>query len=342
MKVKTLFTILALLFSVFTFNIAMADENITGTWRGKLAPGPDVEMTIEFTISREANGGYSGLINSPDGIGIENIKADSITYDSGRLEMSFEELSGSYSGLSKDGQFVGEWEQEGTSFPLNLKLHEDIKLSRDVIDKLVGEWHGDLPTLTGPMGPYLSVRFEMSDQEELAGFLDRTRIGDSLPLSDIEMSDDGTFSFRIPNRKAAFKGKLGEDKILGGYQPQPGMSFYPQILIKGKYIEKKRVNTFTKEAMGILIGKWNGTVGASEISFRFEGSSLGGDIMGFIAIPDQGVEEMPFTGSNYKDGDLTLESEFLGAQFNGQLSKNKLEGEWVQDGKSNSISLEKE
>lgn len=338
---KILLKALVLLLALLHFSIVMANENITGTWEGKLSTGPNMEMTVQFVINQAPDGSYDVLLNSPDRSGIHNIKASSVVFSDNRLKLDVTELSGSYEGILKGGEIKGHWKQEGTSYPLDLSPSRKAHLSVEVMEKLLGKWHGDIPTLTGPVGPAYSFKFEISDQGDLIGFLDDQRGGDPVPLSDIEMADDGTFSFRMPGGQSAYKGKLGENKIIGEIQLQSGM-WYPQVLEKGEYVEKERINTLTKDALAMLIGEWNGKIGSTEISFQFEQTGGEFDIMGFVRIPDQGITEMPFTGSNYNDGDLTLEAEFINAEFNGKLSENKLEGEWVQDGKSDPIKMIKE
>ena len=116
---KKLIAVAVILFSVLFINNAIAAENITGTWQGTLAAAPGSELTIQFVITQNADGSYSVVLNSPDQGAIKDIKASSVSYNSGTLKLDVTDLSGSYEGVLKDDKFEGNWKQEGTSIPLN-------------------------------------------------------------------------------------------------------------------------------------------------------------------------------------------------------------------------------
>jgi len=116
---KKLIMVFILLFSVLFCNSALAADDITGTWQGKLVPAPGSELDIQFVITRGDDGAYSVVLNSPDQGAIKDIKASSVVFDSGKLTMDVTDLSGAYEGVLKDGKFEGNWKQEGELIPLN-------------------------------------------------------------------------------------------------------------------------------------------------------------------------------------------------------------------------------
>jgi hypothetical protein len=121
-------------------------------------------------------------------------------------------------------------------------------------------------------------------------------------------------------------------------------------LKKGKYVAPVYKLTLPKETMDRLSGKWNGKMASwdgksdpSDVVFRFE-KTKNGDFKGFVDMPAQGTTGMPVTEATLSDGKLTLKIKAaMAVEFKGQLSGDKLVGEWVTAGaKGISLSLVKE
>ena len=329
---KIFIKIFILLIAVFQITHVLAAESITGTWQGKLVTSPGAELVIQFVITQEPNGAYSVVLNSPDQGGIKNVKASSVVYTSGSLKLDVAELSGSYEGVLKDGKIDGKWKQEGTSFPLILSPYEKPILSKKDMDKLLGAWNGKL---TLPGGSLTIVfRFERTEKGEFTGSLDSPDQGGyGIPVTDISISD-GDFILKIPRINAEYKGKMTNNEITGKFT-QVGNAM-PLNLKKGEYKTETYKLTLPKEAMDQLLGEWNGPLtmpigGSITAVFRFE-QAKNGDFSGFIDLPDQGANGIPITEAILSDGKLILKIKSLGGEFTGELSKDKIVGNWTQTG----------
>ena len=97
---------------------------------GSANPGSGQRSDHPVYYNSNADGSYEVVLNSPEQGAIKDIKASSVSYDSGILKLDVTDLSGSYEGILKDGKFEGNWKQEGTLIPLNLKPYEKPVLSK--------------------------------------------------------------------------------------------------------------------------------------------------------------------------------------------------------------------
>jgi hypothetical protein len=330
---KKLVKLVILFISVLLTNNAIANEEITGTWQGNLVPAPGNELVIQFVITKNDDGSYSVILNSPDQGAIKDIKASSVVYDSGSLELEVAELSGSYEGVLKDGLFEGNWMQEGTSIPLNLKPYEKPVLSKEDMEKLAGQWYGPLKIPTGDLT--LVFRLEMKENDEYKAFLDSPDQGATgIPVSDVELVD-GTLTLKISVANAEYKGKITGDEIVGEFK-QAGQGI-PLTLKKGEYRPEVSLN-LSQEIKDKLSGEWHGQLntpgGLIHVSFRFETVEKGGFI-GFYEVPDQNIKGIPIKEADFTDGKLTLKTKIANAEFKGTLANDMLTGEWMQAGLSN-------
>jgi hypothetical protein len=327
---KNFIKLLVLLIAVLQLNSAMAAESIVGTWQGKLVIGPVDEMTIQFIIAQDTKGSYSALLNSLDEGSIKNIKVDSVAYASGVLKLEVDELNGSFEGVLKDGKIDGKWKQEGTSFPLVLGPYEKHTISKKDMEKLLGSWNGKLAI---PGGSLTAIfRFEMSIKGEFVGLSDWPDNGGyGAPIADMEISD-GNLSLKIPIINGEYKGKFTDNKIIGEFKKPEIPVPLPLTLEKG---ELAYTLNLPKETIEKLSGKWNGEMEAwdkksatNKLVFRFE-KSKNGDFTGFVDMPVLGAKGMPVTEATLSDGKLTLKIKAaLPSEFKGQLSGDKLAGEW--------------
>ncbi len=337
---KKAITLLVLLISILFINNVMALENIAGTWQGVLTPAPGSELTIQFVITQNADGSYEVVLNSPEQGAIKDIKASSVSYDSGTLKLDVTDLSGSYEGILKDGKFEGNWKQEGTLIPLNLKPYEKPVLSKADMEKLAGQWYGPLKVPTGDLT--VVFRFEIKENGEYKAFLDSPDQGATgIPISDVELVD-GTLSLQITVARAEYKGKISGDEIIGEFK-QGGQPL-PLTLKKGEYKPEVALN-LSKEIKDKLAGEWHGELatprGLIHMAFKFD-VTKNGDLVGFYEVPDQNVKGIPVKEADYADGKLTLKIKVANAEFKGTLSGDMMKGEWVQAGLSNiPLSLKK-
>jgi hypothetical protein len=332
---KHFIRLLVISITVLQINSAIASEDITGTWQGKLEPAPGSELVIQFNISKNDDGSYSVVLNSPDQGAIKDIKANSVLYDSGTLKLEVADLSGSYEGVLKDGKFEGNWMQEGTSIPLNMKPYEKPVLTKEDKAKLAGQWHGELKIPANTLT--LVFRFEMQE-EDLRGFLDLPDSGaKGIPVADIELSD-GDLRLKVPAvAQLQYKAKFTDNEISGEVTIQ-GAQKFPLTLQKGEYKAPTYSLNLPKEVMEGLTGEWHGHLkmpaNMIHVECRFEKTEKG-EFVGFYGVPDQNIKGLPLTEASFSDGKLTLKIKVANAEFKGKLEGDKLTGEWARAGLSN-------
>ncbi len=338
---KRLLILLVMLTALLQINSAMASEDISGTWQGALSPAPGSELIIQFVITKNDDGSYAVVLNSPDQGAIKDIKASSVVYDSGKLELDVVDLSGSYEGVLKDGKFEGNWKQEGTVIPLNMKPYEKPVLTKEDKAKLAGQWHGELKI---PSGTHMLVfRFEMKDESDFKGFLDLPNTGGKdLSVTDVELDGDSV-KFKIPNAGAEFKGKFSSTELTG--EIKLNTQQFPVTLKKGEYKAPVHDLNLPEATREQLAGEWHGQLkmpnNILHVEYRFEKTEKG-EFVGFYALTDQNVKGIPFTEGNIVDGKLVLKIKVANAEYKGQLEGNKLTGEWSQAGISSTpLSLKK-
>jgi hypothetical protein len=324
--------------------LASAHEDIAGTWRGKLVTGPGEETTLQFKVTQEPDGSYSAVLNSLDSSVMKNVKASSVSYDSEGLELDVADLGCSFEGIAKDGTINGQWRQKGVSYPLALSPYDKPQLSGKDMEKLLGAWLGKpgFPEGVQPMGemPELVFRFEMAPNSEFVGFLDIPDQGMSgTPVTNIEMND-GALSFNIPDLMSSeFSGNLTDEGIVG--KLKLGGPSFTLKLKKGEYKPQVFTLNLPGEIMDQLLGKWNGKLGPLTMVYRFE-KTENGDFLGFLDSPDQGASGIQFSEAGLSEGKLVLKVKGINGEFKGELSGDKLVGEWTQMGMSTPLSMVKE
>jgi len=345
-KMKSFLKNMVLLFAVLLSSIATADEDISGTWQGSLAIGPDTKLAIQFIISQTPDGSYAVVLNTPNEGNVKNVEANEVAYDAGNLKIEVTELSGSYDGVFKDGKIEGEWQQEGTSFPLTLKPYEKPTLSRKDMDMLLGTWQGKpvMPEgvmVSGELPTYL-FQFEMSEQGEFTGTFTMAEMGmQGQRLTDMGVSD-GIFTFKIGEMQK-FKGDLTDKEIVGvlkfmGDANFPGESL---TLVKGEYEAPVYNLNLPEEIKDQLSGVWNGihtmklqmmdqTISMA-YEVRFERSE-DGNFLGFLDVPEQGTSGLAITDASMNEGNLVLAVKAMGGEFTGRISEDKISGDWTQMG----------
>jgi hypothetical protein len=62
---------LTLICSLLLCGNALAQTDISGTWEGKLATSPNEKLTIHFLLTKQADGSYKAVLDSPDTGGIK-------------------------------------------------------------------------------------------------------------------------------------------------------------------------------------------------------------------------------------------------------------------------------
>jgi hypothetical protein len=319
------FLILGLLFCGSLF----AQADLTGTWQGKLAVSPNESITIQFILTRQADGSYKAVLNSPESGAIKNVPANAVKYAGGKLTVEVASLSGSYAGTVGKGAITGEWKQPGSSLPLVLTPYK--KPEAASFKPLLGEWSGKL-TVPGVTSLAIIFRFEIAKDGKLAGFMDvPDQNARGIALSDITF-DAGQVSLRIPSAGIEYSGQLSASSIKGTFK-QSGASF-DLNLSKGKY-EIPGID-MPAEDMNKLLGNWAGRMKIGQeanadeatVILRFE-KTKDGKLAAFSDSPEQGSYGRALTDVTFKDDQLNIKVPGTSGGFTGKLSGNSIAGTFL-------------
>lgn len=114
-------TLITLFFSLFLFSASGQDDpNLAaGNWGGALALPGGQSLKIVFHVVNN-KGELSATMDSPDQ-GAYGLKMDEVNFKEGKIEMTMNQIQGTYKGTLKDGKFEGTWSQSGQTFTLNLE-----------------------------------------------------------------------------------------------------------------------------------------------------------------------------------------------------------------------------
>jgi len=331
---KTWLRILGLL-AIVVAGQAFAQQELAGTWQGKLAVDPQTNLTIEFVFTRKPDGTYSAVVNSPDNPAIRNVAASSVSYTGGALKIEVKDLSGTYSGALKDGKFDGKWAQAGTELPLALAPYQKPVMTKAAMDILSGTWHGPL-TIPGGKLTFV-LRFTPDDKGQLQGSLHVPEQGATVPMSDLEFANN-ELKFKVPRVAGEYSGKLSNGAIEGAWKQGGPANPNPPVQVslkKGEYSAPVQALALSPEGFAVLSGKWQGSIAPPNapkpftVVLRIE-KNAAGQIVGFFDSPDQGVRGIPVTEATFASNKLTLKLPALMSEYSAELAGRELKGNWVQ------------
>jgi hypothetical protein len=344
---KTCSRILGLL-AVLVAGQAFAQQDLAGTWQGKLAVDPTTSLTIEFLFTKKPDGAYSAVVNSPDNPAIRNVAATSVSYTGGALKVDVKELSGSYAGTLKDGRFDGKWTQAGSALPLALAPYQKPVLSKAAKDTLNGSWHGPL-TIPGGKLTFV-LRFKTDDKGELQGSLNVPEQGAvEFPMSDIELANN-ELKFKVPRVAGEYTGKVSNGAIEGAWKQGGAANPNPPLQVslkKGEYTAPVVALSLSPEAFAAVGGKWQGTLQPPNapkpltIILRIE-KNAAGQVVGFFDSPDQGTKGIPVGEASFAANKLALKLPALRAEFAADLAGKELKGNWAQGPNTLPLTLTKQ
>jgi len=328
-----------LIFNLLFCAQAMAQADLAGTWQGKLVMSPAERITIQFIFTRQPDGSYKAVLNSPDMGAIRNVAASSVRYSGGKLSVEVTSLRGSYSGIAAKGVITGEWKQPGSTLPLVLTPY--VKPGVNILKPLLGEWVGVLEVPGG--GVKLSIVFRLlSDKDgKISGFLDSPdQNAKDIPVGDVTL-DGNQVDIKVPIAQASYTGQLAGTKITGLLK-QGGQDLKLD-LVKGKYEPPPAFANLPLEGEKQLTGQWLGKWKVSEeVSYtailRFE-TSKAGKFIAVVDLPEQGMKGVSLADGVFKDSQLTCRIPIMNAEYTGKISGNTITGTLKMAGKQYPLNL---
>ena len=113
--------LIAVSFQSFAKIYSGSNDEITGTWLGKLKV-PGLELRIVFNIKESENGILTATMDSPDQ-GAKGIRVDSVIFNGKNIKLEVKAARGYFEGtFNQDSLTItGNWNQFGSSFPILLK-----------------------------------------------------------------------------------------------------------------------------------------------------------------------------------------------------------------------------
>lgn len=315
---------------------AQAQQELAGTWQGKLAVDPQTSLTIQFVFTKKPDGTYSAVLNSPDNGAIKNVAASAVTWNAGALKLDVPSLSGSYAGTLKDGKFDGKWTQQGSALPLALSPYKKPVMAKAAMETLTGAWNGPLQIPNG--GPKLTFvfRFKPNAKGEMEGTFSLPEQGAvDIPMSDIEFADNKLFLRVAAGPGAEFNGTYSAGSLSGfwraGPQPPPGFAV---SLKKGEApVATLKLST---EAFASLAGKWAGKLDAptpdgktvtQNVVLRIETNTVG-QYVGFLDVENPVQKQkasLPVSEASVAAGKVVLK---IGpGEYKGDLAGKTLKGD---------------
>jgi hypothetical protein len=328
-----------LLLATLATGQAFAQQDLSGPWQGKLAVDAKTSLTIQFTFTKHPDGSYGVVLDSPDNPAIKNVPASSVSYSAGELKLNVAALSGSYAGTFKDGKLDGHWTQPGGTLPLVLSPYQKVVLSKAAMDTLSGAWHG--PVAAPGVSLTFVARFARNDKGELTGSLSVPEQGGmELPMADIQFADN-KLDFKIPRVAGEYSADYTNGAFVGTWK-QPGAPAPVAVTLKkGEAAAPIFPLKLSAESFASIAGKWSGKLTTPQATInlviRFEVNN-GGQYVGFIDIPDQGLKGIPLAEADLTAGKLTTKASGAPVQFQGTLSGKTLVGQWIGQSPQGPIS----
>ena len=113
-----LMALIAISFQSFAKNLSESNNEIIGTWLGKLKV-PGQELRIVFNIKENNNGTLTATMDSPDQ-GVKGIQVDTVIIFNDSIRLNVQVANGYYlARFEKDSlKLIGTWTQNRMSFPL--------------------------------------------------------------------------------------------------------------------------------------------------------------------------------------------------------------------------------
>lgn len=313
---------------IFIFCLCMsaaAQIDLSGTWQGKLAISPNESITVQITISKQAGGSYTAMLDSPDSSAIKNVPASAVKISGTVLTIDVASLSGSYSGTVGKEIITGEWKQEGNSLPLVLTPYRKASLAS--LKPILGEWTGEM-ILPGQGSTAVAFRFEVSKQGDLAAYFNLPEQGAKIPATNVAL-ENSLLTFSIPNAK--YEGKLIESRIEGVIK-QGGVEIKLN-LTRGKYEAPGSV--MPAEDMKRLLGQWIGKYSpggpTNTFIWKFE-RRTDGKMAALASAPELSPQVLPITDISIKGDQVTFKLPSAQGEVTATISSDSLAGTYNANG----------
>jgi hypothetical protein len=318
MKNSICFLLLSLFISGFPL---IAQTGPAGVWQGDLDLGAEQKLRLQLVINKLRGGTYGISVYYMDQGAVKNPNATSVNFEAGKLSFSVDDLGGSYSGTLENKTITGEWRQGGNSIPMLLTPYKRSEPGSRDIAGVLGHWVGKVTYLDG-LVLSLVCRFEKTEDNKLALFIDAPEMGGAvLPTADL-MIEFNRINFRIPAIQAEYTGELTPEGIVGSLRA-PGNYESDWNMVRGEYRPSIIRLDIPSEDMKKLQGRWAGRLGPVSVIFRFEHNVNGAGSI-FVNFQEQDSKGIRVMKASLADGSLFLK--FPGMEYTGKITGNSIDG----------------
>ena len=200
---------------------------LRGEWFGKFTPG-SAELTMVLSFSTGTDGALRAVFSVPEQ-GVKDWETHDVTLDDGHFSVELTKPRARVTGMLKSDQIVGQFHQQGNSFPLTLKKGRYIvplDLPAAASAQLKGRWSGTLNSLP------VIVSFETDASGRTQGFFDSTRQGRKFPITKAALAGT-TLTFAVAYG-ATYKAELAGDKLTGEWTQAGFSKPLPLVLTRGE------------------------------------------------------------------------------------------------------------
>ena len=336
---RKLFIILCV-FTAFNVSpvVAKTDtEQLAGEWHGEIV---SKQGNTTFIFRFEANGSkLTGQVkiagSNGNGLSIEHFE---LINDN--IKFTFNKGMAEYQGKYRGDQITGELKTRGVAVVLNMEKGKyqnpyALAISRDAMEKINGEWHGELK---GPDGTVLYIfRFGQNGAGEYVGFADNPYYSDfNAPITEAVLDGD-KLEFKVPNLLMTVSGSLTGNHIKASLKiKHPYTGTFPISLDKGHYEIPDLSCNLPKEAVEKLMGTWNGHLnppGMTMENIFHVATRADGKVYCYYDNPTLGFYGSIMVNKLWDDGRMAFETVFPNdAEFKANLSGNRISGAWHKAG----------
>ena len=329
------------------FNLDLPKETkelLSGEWHGqrKMTKG---FYRVSFRFETDDKGNFLGFYDVPDQ-DVTGVPITEAALKDGNLTFKMQKrVNIVFNGKLEGEELTGQMTQNGVAnTSVSMKKGKyippvySLDLPKEIKETLSGEWYGDVKTPTS--NATVVFNFKTNDKGEFIG-------GEEIPeqkIKGIQVSDasfsDGKLAITVVDIE--YKGEIKGDEFTGEViQSGPNSQPISFTLKKGKYVPPDYGLKLPKDVINSLSGKWNGKLGNTNVVFRFEKNEKG-KLLGFADFPDSNTKDIPFSEGSMNEGKLDLKIKLANIEYKGKLSKESLEGEWIQGGQNIPLTLKKQ
>ena len=331
--------IIVLIVLIFAINVyCETGEILDGYWKGVITTSTGDDLEVSFSVTTEDNKVIEVVLNSVANDSLDNIKADSVSFEDKTIKLGFDSLSGSYIGKVENGLISGEWSQLNQKYALDLHYFGEDKLSNEEKQNIIGRWEGIFERPGNNVN--IILNFERNENDHIELYLNRNYEGNRF-IGDFDF-DGKNISFSIIPGGPKFTGVINGQSINGTVSGP--LNSWPGNL--KKTIEDKKVNTVfmvEDKMVNEILGSWYGEIrsprGTLMINFKFT-LDENDSVMGQLDSPDTGNYDIPVKKIEVTNkGDVLIESMNGGLFKGGNLIDGQIAGEYIQQSRKYQTTL---